>query len=121
MTRVLVVDDHPDAAMIMCTMLRTLGYEASAITSGLAVLPSVLHDTPHAILLDIGLPDMSGYEVARSIRQTCGDSIALIAVTGWGEEADRARAFAAGFDHFFVKPASCDELRGAIDGLVLRN
>lgn len=121
MTSVLVVDDHPDAAMIMCTMLRALGYQANAVTSGQAVLPMVSHDTPNAVLLDIGLPDMSGYEIAHSIREKYGDSIALIAVTGWGEEADRARALAAGFDRFFIKPASCDEIRGAIDELVLRN
>jgi CheY-like chemotaxis protein len=67
---------------------------------------------PDSVLLDIGMPDMDGYEVARRIRSTAGhDNVLLIALTGWGQEHDQQRSLAAGFDHHVVKPPDIDKLR----------
>ncbi|HEU4516293.1 MAG TPA: PAS domain S-box protein [Steroidobacteraceae bacterium] len=105
--RVLVVDDNRDAADSCATLLELEGHRTATAytgTGGLA-LGDAFH--PQAVLLDIGLPDVNGYEIARRIRATdWGRHIYLVAITGWGQEADRERAFAAGFDHHLTKPVT---------------
>jgi DNA-binding response OmpR family regulator len=70
---------------------------------------------PEVVLLDIGLPKMSGYDVARRIRSARGDGVLIIAITGWGQEDDRRRAREAGFNHHFTKPVDFDVLLDLID------
>jgi PAS domain S-box-containing protein len=110
--RVLVVDDNDDAAATLAMTLELHGCEVrTAPTAALAldVLPGF---APAVALLDIGLPDMNGYELARRVRQLpAGAAITLIATTGWGQQRDRERAFAAGFDHHLTKPIDFDLLR----------
>lgn len=113
--RVLVVDDNADAADTLVMALELLGCEAKAVynaTDGLAELAAF---KPQAALLDIGLPDMNGYEMARLVRATdAGAAITLIAATGWGQSADKLRALDAGFDHHLTKPIDFDQLQSIL-------
>jgi DNA-binding response OmpR family regulator len=111
---VLVVDDYPDAADATCMLFARLGHECRPATSGERALheDEVFH--PDVVLLDIGLPDLSGYEVARMLRQRHGRDVYLAALTGWGQPEDRARAIGAGFDQHIVKPATANVLRALI-------
>ena len=104
--RVLVVDDYPDSAETTCTLLALLGHECRFAVSGKDALAQAAQWLPDVAILDIGLPDVSGFELARELRkQLAGRPLCLVAVTGWGQPEDRARALAAGFDQHFVKPA----------------
>jgi CheY-like chemotaxis protein len=110
--RVLVVDDNCDAAESLGELLKALGATIRVVHSGREALDILDSFAPDSVLLDIGMPDMDGYEVARRIRSTTehGD-VLLIALTGWGQENDRRRSLAAGFDHHVVKPPDINELR----------
>jgi PAS domain S-box-containing protein len=101
--RVLVVDDNVDSAEMIATVLGIAGYHVHTAHDGPAALRSVEAFVPDIALLDIGLPSMSGYELARHLREQV-PRVHLIAVTGYGQEADRVRARAAGFDAHLVKP-----------------
>jgi PAS domain S-box-containing protein len=109
--RLLVVDDNPDAAQMMALLLEAAGYRVAAEATSRAALRRVEAERPDACLLDIGLPDLDGYQLARRIRELPGmaDSL-LIAITGYGQEADRIKALAAGFDHHLVKPVDTAQL-----------
>ncbi|MDB5953761.1 ATP-binding protein [Ramlibacter sp.] len=103
--RVLVVDDNRDAAETLTTFLEMLGLQAHSVYDGSDALPAARAFAPDVVLLDIGLPGMDGYEVARALRadqQVAG--VRLVALTGWGGDEDRRRAMAAGFDHHLTKP-----------------
>ena len=103
--RVLVVDDNRDAADSSATLLELQGHLTATAYTGLGGLALGGAFRPQAVLLDIGLPDVNGYDLARRIRATdWGRGACLIAITGWGQDADRERAFEAGFDHHLTKP-----------------
>ncbi|MBU4499691.1 MAG: PAS domain S-box protein [Gammaproteobacteria bacterium] len=104
--RVMVVDDDPAVTDSMTVLLQIEGHEVRAAASGEAALELARSFRPQLVLLDIGLQDMDGYAVARQLRaqQTAGEKICLVAVTGYGHEAARARSEAAGFDRHLVKP-----------------
>jgi len=105
-SRILVVDDNRDAADSLATMLRMMGNDVRTAYDGLEAVQAAATFRPDVLLLDIGLPRMNGYEAARHIReQPWGRSMALIALTGWGQEEDRRRALDAGCDHHLTKPA----------------
>jgi CheY-like chemotaxis protein len=113
--RVLVVDDHRDALEGMIYLLGALGYDVRGAEDGAEGLALAAEWQPEIALLDIGLPGMDGYELARRIRALPGmESIGLVAWTGFGEERDRQLAFAAGFDRHLVKPVDLKELREAL-------
>lgn len=115
--RVLVVDDNEDAATALGLVLRQLGHEVLVVHRGAEALLLLAPFGPEVALLDLGMPDMDGFEVARRIRATDLDrQPMLIAVTGWGEEADRERARDVGFDAHLVKPVSADLLALTLDG-----
>jgi len=102
---VLIADDNDDAAESLAVLLRMEGHEVVVVANGRDALDAVRSLRPIVVLLDIGMPDLSGYEVARQLRQSQeGRSLTLIAVTGWGQERDKLRALEAGFDHHFTKP-----------------
>jgi len=104
--RILLVDDYPDAAEIACVLLSIEGHECRAATSGYGGLEEARRFQPDIAILDIGLPDLSGYELARELRRLeHGREMFLAAITGWGQPADRTRAFEAGFDYHVLKPA----------------
>ncbi len=110
--RILIVDDSRDGGESLSVLLRVLGADVSLVHSGRAALQTVESFRPDVVLLDIGMPGMDGYEVARRIRANGQNrGLLLIALTGWGQEEDRQRSAAAGFDHHLVKPADIDQLR----------
>ena len=105
MRRVLIADDNRDAAESLAILLRLEGHDVTVVNNGREALSAFQAVVPEVVLLDIGMPELDGYEVARLIRQrAAGGDALLIAVTGWGQESDKARAVAAGFNHHFTKP-----------------
>lgn len=109
--RVLVVDDNTDAAETLCAILDMMGHQAEMVHDGAQALAKAPQFRPDVIFLDIGLPDMNGYEVARALRQTpAGSGCVLVALTGWGGEDDRNQANAAGFNHHLTKPAQLNAI-----------
>jgi CheY-like chemotaxis protein len=109
--RVLVVDDNRDAAETLAMLLRAWGHEPHTVHDGPTVLDATRSFRPDVVFLDIGLPGLDGYEVARRLRQDPSlRNIKLIALTGYGQEEDRRRAQLAGFDRHLVKPVSPEAL-----------
>jgi CheY-like chemotaxis protein len=110
--RILIVDDSRDGGESLAMLLRVLGAEVALAHSGRQALERVASFNPDVVLLDIGMPGMDGYEVARRIRANPAHrNMQLIALTGWGQDEDRQRSAAAGFNHHLVKPADVDKLR----------
>lgn len=103
--RLLVVDDNKDAALSLAMLLRLGGHEVQIAHDGISALELARSYGPQLVFLDIGMPGMDGYEVARRMRQQPGlENVVLAALTGWGQEQDRRRTAEAGFDHHLVKP-----------------
>jgi PAS domain S-box-containing protein len=103
--RLMVVDDNQDAANSLAMLLELHGHEVRVAYSGMAALEMTKTYTPGVVFLDIGMPGMDGYEVARRLRQQPGlGNVVLAALTGWGQQADRRRTAEAGFNHHLVKP-----------------
>jgi len=113
--RVLVVDDHPDTANTICKLVTLLGHECTAATSGREALERADMLRPDIGFFDIGMPDLSGYELARLMRRTHTEPLFLAAITGWDEARDAHRAYAAGFDHHVIKPVGVDLIRGLLE------
>jgi DNA-binding response OmpR family regulator len=109
--KILVVDDHPDASEIICSLLTLFGHEArEAVSGGEAVALAAVFE-PEVVILDIGLPDLSGYEVARELRSRHPDKgMHIAAITGWAQVNDRVRSLAAGIDQHFLKPVGADTI-----------
>jgi CheY-like chemotaxis protein len=117
--RVLVVDDNVDSAESMALLLSLDGHEVRTAFDGPGALARAAEFGPEAVLLDIGLPGMDGYEVARRMRELPGlENALMIAITGYGQDDDRARSRAAGFDHHLVKPVDPEALSALLDSLV---
>ena len=109
--RVLIVDDNRDAARTLELLLRSLGHETRVAYDGAEALAAAPSFEPHVVLLDIGLPGIDGYEVARRLRAMRElERVRIVAITGWGQEADRQRSREAGFDLHLVKPVDPNEL-----------
>jgi CheY-like chemotaxis protein len=116
--RLLVVDDNTDAAVSLATLLRLQGHEVRVAHDGAAALALASSFLPDMVFLDIGMPQMDGYEVARLLRKQPGlESVVLAALTGWGQEEDRRRTAAAGFDHHLVKPPEPKALESLLRNL----
>jgi PAS domain S-box-containing protein len=113
--RILIVDDNADAAESLAMLLQFAGHDTRVAIDGNAALEETERFAPHVIVLDIGMPGLNGYEVARRIRQMpCGREITLFAATGWGQEKDRQLTQEAGFDLHFTKPLDTVELEASI-------
>jgi CheY-like chemotaxis protein len=109
--RILVVDDNQDAANTLAMVLSFHGHVAQVASNGPDALSVREQFAPEIVLLDIGLPEMNGYDVARRIRQSNrGDDVMLVAITGYGQPDDRLRSREAGFDHHLVKPVDLPRL-----------
>ncbi|HEY5899716.1 MAG TPA: response regulator [Burkholderiales bacterium] len=119
--RVLVVDDERDAVLTLMALLRDDGYEVRGAYRAKEALDLVRDFAPHAVLLDIGMPDIDGYEAARQIRSRYGEhGPLLIAVTGWKKSADKLLAKRAGFNHHVAKPYDAQALLGLLKPLKTR-
>jgi signal transduction histidine kinase/ActR/RegA family two-component response regulator len=112
--RVLVAEDIPDAAEMMRLMIECMGHDVRVAADGVQALALAREFVPQIALLDIGMPRMDGYEAARQIRSSLGSDVVLVALTGWGQEQDQRRAYAAGFDHHVTKPVE----PGALETLI---
>jgi CheY-like chemotaxis protein len=118
--RILVVDDNKDAANGLAKLLRLAGHTVSVAHDGLAALGAAATFQPDIAILDIGLPKLSGYDVAQRIRRDRGNDVVLIALTGWGQEADRQRSQDAGFDYHVTKPIEFAVLTRLLASLTMR-
>ena len=115
--RILVVDDNADAARLIAAALEAVGHETLAVFDGPAALSIASAFRPDVVLLDLGLPLMDGFEVARQLRDLTmgGTAPALVAVTGYGQASDRERTESAGFQAHVVKPVDVHELVTLLD------
>jgi CheY-like chemotaxis protein/two-component sensor histidine kinase len=112
---VLVVDDNTDAAEMLATLLRLDGHDVRTAASGPAALEIIKNFRPHVAFLDIGLPGMSGYELARRMRgEPRLEGVQLVAVTGWGQDDDRRQSKEAGLDHHLTKPVDPREVQALV-------
>ena len=110
--RVLVVDDNVDTVLSFTMLLQASGHDAQAAHDGPTAVQAALDYRPDVMLLDIGLPGLNGYEVAKRIRQQPDlKNVVLVALTGYGQEADRQTSLQAGFNQHLVKPVPFDQLQ----------
>jgi two-component system CheB/CheR fusion protein len=113
--RVVLVEDNVDAADALAMLLDLLGHEVAIVHDGLAALECLERTRPDVMLVDIGLPGIDGFEVARRVRaHALGRGVLLVALTGYGGDEDKERTRAAGFDHHLTKPVQLDALQGLV-------
>ena len=112
--RVLVIEDNPDGREMLRQVLEMSGHQVYDAMNGITGVERALQHRPDVAVVDIGLPDIDGYHVARRIRESTNHDIALIALTGYGQPENKRRAFEAGFDLYLVKPVTIETLDGAI-------
>jgi signal transduction histidine kinase len=116
--RMVVVDDNRDSATSLAMLLRVLGAQVQSAHDGPSALAAVQRHHPSVALVDIGMPEMDGYELARRLReQPGGEGLTVIALSGWGQPEDRERSRQAGIDHHLVKPVSLEALERLLEGL----
>jgi CheY-like chemotaxis protein len=117
--RVLIADDNRDAAESLALLLKLDGHDVRVVHDGEAAVSSFSDFRPEVALVDIGMPGLNGYEVARTVRKgSLGRAVTLIAVTGWGQDRDKAQALAAGFNHHFTKPVEPGRINEILRSLV---
>jgi CheY-like chemotaxis protein len=117
-TRVLIVNDFVDAADSLALLLRRLGFDVRAVYDGAAALVEAAEFVPQAILLDLALPRLDGFQVAIRLRENPAlQNACLIALSGFGQAADRERTRGAGFDFHLLKPVNLDDLRRLLETL----
>jgi PAS domain S-box-containing protein len=118
--RILLADDNCDAAETLAELLRLQGYEVSMVHDGPSALAAFTDFSPDVVLLDIGMPGVSGYDVARKLRNA-SSTLKLIAITGWGQEEEKGRALSSGFDVHLTKPVSFQDLLLLLQSDALRS
>jgi len=118
--RVVVVDDNSDAADMLAEMMASVGFATEVVYTGEDVVPAVARHRADAVLLDIGLPDIDGYEVCRRIKLH-RPGLVVVALTGWGADADKRKAEAAGFDAHLTKPADPMQVTALLHSLITKN
>jgi len=117
--KVLIADDNRDAADSLAVLLSVSGYEVFVAHSGRNALQSALRERPEVMILDIGMPDLTGLQVARGVRrQRWGQSVLLLALSGWDQPKDREDSRDAGFDLHLAKPASVDRIEQLLEAYV---
>jgi CheY-like chemotaxis protein len=112
--RVLVVEDNADARESLLLLLSCLGYEAKGAANGAEGVRQALEWRPDAVISDIGMPGLDGWELARRVRAELGGDVLLVAISGFSQHQDRQRSLAAGFDHHLAKPADPGKLLGLL-------
>jgi DNA-binding response OmpR family regulator len=117
--RILLVDDDPDSSEPLSLLLQSKGHETRVATDGAQAISVADEFKPNCVLLDLGLPRMDGYEVARRLRdRPYGSDVVLVALTGWAGRDIRSRAAEAGFDYHIVKPVNWDEVEKIVRRVV---
>jgi len=115
--RIVLIDDNADIRETMQQLLECLGHEVAVAADGPSGVELVLDRRPQVALVDIGLPGLDGYQVARKLRAALpADQLRLVAMTGFGQSSDRDQALAAGFDSHLIKPARTDQIQRALRG-----
>jgi CheY-like chemotaxis protein/anti-sigma regulatory factor (Ser/Thr protein kinase) len=109
--RIVVVDDNADIRDLLQLKLKKLGHAVETAADGQTGLQRIVHSRPEVAIIDIGMPGLDGYEVARQLRQILSDGILLIALTGFGQAEDKEKAAAAGFDEHLTKPIRAEDLQ----------
>ncbi|HXD43330.1 MAG TPA: CheR family methyltransferase [Ramlibacter sp.] len=118
---ILIADDNVDAGWGISQLLEIAGFETIVVNGGNEAVREARHHQPEVGIIDVGMPDLNGHEVARQIRQTeWGKRMVLIAATGWGQDSDERAAIAAGFDTHMTKPLDLRKLSAVVDDLLLR-
>lgn len=112
--KILIVDDNYDIVTALVTLLSMSGYTVRGVHDGPSALAAAREYQPDVILLDIGLPGMDGYEVARALRNDVKTTAILVALSGYGQLEDKVKAQAAGFDHHLTKPSSLAEIENIV-------
>jgi len=115
--RLLIIEDHDDGREALATLLQQIGHEVHQASTGAAGIEAALRWAPEVVLVDIGLPDIDGYEVGRRIREALDGQVSVVALTGYAQPRDRARSAQAGFDAHLVKPVTAAALVEVIDRL----
>lgn len=115
--KLLIVDDNVDGADSLAMLLEAVGHSAVAIYRGREAITAAAAGSFDAILLDIGLPDLDGYEVIKRIHEQNADQI-VIAVSGYGQAKDVHKAMSCGFSHHLIKPVALEELESTLNGLL---
>jgi two-component system, sensor histidine kinase len=110
----LLIEDNADARDMVCLGLELLGQTVAAAANGEAGIQMALADPPDAVIVDIGLPGLNGYEVGRRLREALGDRTRLVAMTGYGQPDDRRRTRDAGFDVHLLKPVAAEDILRAV-------
>jgi CheY-like chemotaxis protein len=108
--RILVADDNVDSAQMLAMVLRHLGHEVHLAHDGAAALAEIVRSAPDIAILDIGMPKLNGYELAKRVRTELGARTTLVALSGWGQDQDKRMAREAGFDFHLTKPADLDAI-----------
>ena len=117
----LIADDNVDAGWAIAKLLEIAGFSTIRVQGGVDAVKETGRQKPDVGIVDIGMPDLNGHEVARQIRQTeWGKRMVLVAATGWGQESDEREAIEAGFDAHMNKPVDLDKLSAVVDELLLR-
>ncbi|HYR32672.1 MAG TPA: response regulator, partial [Burkholderiales bacterium] len=116
--RILVADDNRDAADSLQRVLALYGHEVRVAYDGASAVNVGSEFRPRVAILDIGMPGTNGYDVARALRARQGEGVTLVALTGWGQEADRRRSAEAGFDHHLIKPVDPQTLNALLADVV---
>jgi CheY-like chemotaxis protein len=117
---ILVVDDNEDSLQALRALLELNRHSVHCASSGADALQLAAEHSPEVAILDIGMPDMDGYELARRLRSQVTGRLMLIALTGWSHPDDRERALTAGFDHHFTKPVDFDQLENLMRDVASR-
>jgi DNA-binding response OmpR family regulator len=112
--KIIIVEDHEALRLMLVSQLQTNGYQSSGVSSGSELDHLLISQTPEIIILDINLPDESGLSIAQRVRSRFGNSLDIIMLTAYGEEADRISGYNSGADIYLKKPISIDELEAAI-------
>lgn len=119
--RILVVDDHVDGLITLCALLETMGFHVMSTNDATRAISIAAEFRPHLVILDIGMPKLNGYELARRLRADPRFAhVPLVAVTGYGMKADKERAREFGFAAHLTKPAEPDDLEATVKRLVAR-
>ena len=118
---VLLVDDSPDLIDVIAEDLAGSGHRVAVAANGAQALDMAEHVPPDLALVDLRMPGLSGWEVARRLRARYGERILIVAYTGWSTPGDRARSVAAGFDRLLRKPATLVELRALAEEAITRS